>query len=191
MWAKTQKAARRLSGQFESRRVVKEYWAIVEEDLPMPPGQRPGDDGPSPSPDGFPALGDEKAAWCDWLTRTATTGVARVVEPDTPGARQALTHVQRAGNTLAAALPAGCACLRLWPQTGRTHQLRAQAAARGMPILGDSTYGSNRPFGLPDRIALHARSLQLRHPILGSELRLVAPVPPEWSRQGIDLTSCE
>src|SRR5215469_13793760 len=30
LWAKTPKAARRLSAQFERRRVVKEYWAIVE-----------------------------------------------------------------------------------------------------------------------------------------------------------------
>ena len=30
IWAKTPKAARRLSSQFERRRVVKEYWAIVE-----------------------------------------------------------------------------------------------------------------------------------------------------------------
>ena len=39
-------------------------------------------------------------------------------------------------------LPPGAAWLRLWPETGRTHQLRAQAASRGLPILGDRAYGS-------------------------------------------------
>ena len=62
--------------------------------------------------------------------------------------------------------PAGIAWLRLWPETGRTHQLRVQAAARGRPILGDSEYGSKTPFGPPNAIALHARSLGIRHPTL-------------------------
>src|SRR5258708_11340746 len=36
IWAKTEKAARRLSDQFAARRVVKEYWAVVEADRPPP-----------------------------------------------------------------------------------------------------------------------------------------------------------
>ena len=74
----------------------------------------------------------------------------------------------------------GVLWLRLWPETGRTHQLRAQAAARGMPILGDSEYGSISPFGAPHTIALHARSLEVRHPILQTPLTLVAPLPRAW-----------
>ena len=78
-------------------------------------------------------------------------------------------------------LPAGHFFLQLFPQSGRTHQLRIQAARRGSPIMGDTTYGSSQPFDCPDRIALHARSLTIKHPVSGQELTLVAPVPAWWS----------
>ena len=53
-----------------------------------------------------------------------------------------------------------------------------------MPILGDVEYGSGSTFGAPHTIALHARSLQVRHPILQTPMILVAPVPPEWDSFG-------
>lgn len=47
--------------------------------------------------------------------------------------------------------------IRLWPETGRTHQLRVQLAYLGAPIIGDRLYG-----GKPhDRLLLHAESLRL------------------------------
>jgi len=45
--------------------------------------------------------------------------------------------------------------LRLKPRTGRTHQLRVQCAKRGMPILGDRTYGD---FGLNRTVAQNSKS---------------------------------
>jgi 23S rRNA pseudouridine1911/1915/1917 synthase len=184
VWAKTSKAARRLSSQFEGRRVRKEYWAIVDcpprpgEDRAIEPSTADGDPGPERAVVGV----DE--TWCDWLTRTARTGRASVVAPETPGARPAVTRVRREADGMR---PGGVLWLRLWPETGRTHQLRAQAAARGMPILGDSEYGSSAPFGAPHTIALHARSLEVRHPILQTPLTLVAPVPRAWRDYGIPL----
>jgi len=163
IWAKTPRAARRLSAQFEHRRVVKEYWALVD------PGPEPGSGGGE--------------TWCDWLTRPGQTGLVRLAPPETPGARPAVTRARREA---AAGLPAGTAWLRLWPETGRTHQLRAQAAARGWPILGDSEYGSKTPFDPPHAIALHARSLRIRHPTLQTPMTLVAPLPPAWRRLGFD-----
>jgi len=52
------------------------------------------------------------------------------------------------------------------PITGRTHQIRAQAADLGFPILGDRLYG-----GTPaNRLYLHAAELVLRHPVTDHEL---------------------
>lgn len=65
-------------------------------------------------------------------------------------------------------------------QTGRKHQIRVQLAARGAPILGDVQYGSRARFA--PGIALHARALRLIHPVRGTPLELVAPVPPSWLR---------
>jgi 23S rRNA pseudouridine1911/1915/1917 synthase len=175
IWAKTPKAARRLSAQFEGRRVVKEYWALVDSGPSQGVGVI-GSSGPEPGPGG-------EETWCDWLTRPGQTGLARPVPPEAPGARPAVTRVRREA---AGVLPAGSAWLRLWPETGRTHQLRAQAAARASPILGDSEYGSKTPFGPPHAIALHARSLRIRHPSLQATMTLVAPIPPAWRRLGFD-----
>ncbi len=194
IWAKTSRAARRLSAQFEGRRVRKEYWALVD-CPPRPPGDRaidptrtvgPGDEEtwrnhPPPASRHPLPTGDEET-WCDWLTRTGRTGRACLVPPDTPGARTAVTRVRREA---AGMRPGDVLWLRLWPETGRTHQLRAQSAARGMPILGDSEYGSTAPFGATHAIALHARSLEVRHPILQTPLMLVAPVPRAWGAYGI------
>lgn len=176
IWAKTPRAARRLSAQFERRRVVKEYWALVE-------SGPSGGAGPPDSSGPGSGSGDDEM-WCDWLTRPGQAGLARLAPPGTPGARAAVTRVRRES---ARELSAGTAWLRLWPETGRTHQLRVQAAARGLPILGDAAYGSRTPFGPLDAIALHARSLEIRHPTLQTEMRLVAPVPPRWSRLGFDM----
>ena len=77
----------------------------------------------------------------------------------------------------------GARAPRLWPRTGRTHQLRVQASTRGLTILGDVSYGSERPF--PVGIALRTRSLSVRHPMLRTELRVSAPVPDHWSGAGI------
>lgn len=57
----------------------------------------------------------------------------------------------------------------LWPQTGRTHQLRIHCAYKdglGVPILGDPLYG-NMP---SDRMHLHAHKLTFRHPITGEQV---------------------
>jgi 23S rRNA pseudouridine1911/1915/1917 synthase len=176
LWAKTSKAARRLSAQFERRSIVKEYWGIVELKRPSATAELHKNLAAS---DGRSAgLG----TWSDWLTRPDGSGLASAVEPGTRGARQAVTTWRASGG---ADLPSGCAWLRLWPSTGRTHQLRIQAARRGMPVLGDSAYGATLPFPVPEGIALHARSLEFRHPITGIRMKLAAPVPAAWAAAGI------
>ena len=80
--------------------------------------------------------GDEQGTWTDWLTAPGVSGVVKAVAAGSTGARQAITRFQLAR---AAGCPPGCRWLRLWPETGRTHQLRVQTALRGMPILGDTT----------------------------------------------------
>lgn len=63
-------------------------------------------------------------------------------------------------------------------ETGRTHQIRAQMAMLGHPLLNDEMYKARR-FDARERIGLCARSLNFRHPFTGEELRLRAPRSPE------------
>jgi 23S rRNA pseudouridine1911/1915/1917 synthase len=172
IWAKSPKAARRLSSQFETRRAIKEYWAVVEVDPASPT--------PLSLKSSSPIFPSVEGVWEDWLLRADSSGVVRSVTAGEPGARRAVTRVVR---DEAGCVPRECIWLRLWPETGRTHQLRVQTAVRGSPILGDATYGSTRPFA--PGVALHARSLQVRHPMLSTPLVLVAPLPRSWEEQGI------
>jgi 23S rRNA pseudouridine1911/1915/1917 synthase len=178
LWAKTPKAARRLSAQFEKRKVVKEYWAIVEHAERECAQRVEAGSGDVPTdPSGL-------STWRDWLTRADERGLVSVVASQTPGAREAVARWRR---DEARSLPLNCGWLRLWPETGRTHQLRIQTARRGMPILGDRAYGSTLSLPVPEGIALHARSLQFRHPITGIEITLAAPLPSLWTAAGIIL----
>jgi 23S rRNA pseudouridine1911/1915/1917 synthase len=178
LWAKTEKAARRLAIQFQKRSAVKEYWAVVESN--KSPASREA------APDVGGAGGDAGGlVWHDWLSRADLTGRVSAVDRNTPGAREALTRL--CINPAPPSLPPGCCWLRLWPQTGRTHQLRIQAARRGTPILGDVTYGARPRFAHVNRIALHARSLLLKHPISGGDLLLLAPIPAWWRDERLDV----
>jgi 23S rRNA pseudouridine1911/1915/1917 synthase len=69
--------------------------------------------------------------------------------------------------------------VRLYPQTGRTHQIRVHLAALGHPIVGDAVYGRARRHDARAQIsrqALHAEQIGFRHPHTGMRVRFVAPL---------------
>jgi 23S rRNA pseudouridine1911/1915/1917 synthase len=162
VWARTPKAARRLSAQFAARETIKEYWAIVAEQIPgalLPVG----------------SLG----IWDDWITGAVdASGLVRAAAADERGARRAVTRFRVARGA------EGAGWLQLWPETGRTHQIRAQASLHGLAIRGDTAYGSVEAF--PQGIALHARALTFRHPVLRREVVVTAEWPAAWREQGVD-----
>lgn len=69
--------------------------------------------------------------------------------------------------------------------TGKTHQIRVQAASRRLPLVGDDVYGSfdlNRKLRQSlgaRRLFLHAHELRLKHPASGQMLSVKAPLPPD------------
>ncbi len=155
------KAARRLAEQFQNRQVRKVYRALVEVSSA---GELPPTEG----------------VWEDWLLKVKEEARTERVAADTPGARRAVLRYRCLRQTDDSAL------LEIEPETGRMHQIRVQAAARGWPVRGDVLYGSRLPFGpsaeLPrDRvIALHAYSLTFLHPIRYEPLTVTAPLPDVW-----------
>ncbi len=71
--------------------------------------------------------------------------------------------------------------VRLFPETGRTHQLRVHLKSIGTPILGDSVYGNlsqNKKFGATRQL-LHAEKLEITHPLTKKRMEFVAPLPED------------
>jgi tRNA pseudouridine32 synthase/23S rRNA pseudouridine746 synthase len=65
--------------------------------------------------------------------------------------------------------------IALYPQTGRTHQLRIHCAhpdGLGRPIVGDELYGTKG-----SRLMLHAAEIWFHHPVTGEEMHLTASPP--------------
>lgn len=149
--ARTSKAASRLSACFRDGKVDKLYLAVCE-------GR------PTPS----------SGMLCHWLSADGDrNGVTRAATAPFTGAREARLEyrlLESAG---------GLSLLEVRPITGRRHQIRAQLALAGHPLLGDVKYGGRQR--LPEhRIALHARALTIAHPVGGRELELECPLPADW-----------
>jgi tRNA pseudouridine32 synthase/23S rRNA pseudouridine746 synthase len=66
--------------------------------------------------------------------------------------------------------------VRLFPLTGRSHQLRVHMLAQGCPILGDPIYATGAARDFP-RLMLHAETLSLHHPGSGAWVTFTASCP--------------
>jgi RluA family pseudouridine synthase len=157
VFAKHARATRRLADQFEARTVKKVYWALTQ-------GRVTPDAG----------------TWEDHVRKIHGHPQAEIVAPDQTGARSAILHYRTLGET-----PLG-SWLDIELATGRTHQIRIQAASRGWPLLGDAQYGATEPFGeqyVDERlraIALHSRILGFRHPVSHRPVEITAPLTTAW-----------
>lgn len=165
--AKTRAAAASLAEQFRGRSVEKTYHAIVEGRFPAPLGQW--------------------VTWQDAIERPAMGSDLRAGRgrSHASAARPKDTDEDAAGGGRPAELEARVlkrfgevSIVELRPLTGRRHQLRAQCAAHGCPIVGDRMYGARLPFA--DGIALHAREIVVDHPATGRPCRFVAEFPEAW-----------
>ena len=79
--------------------------------------------------------------------------------------KRAATRYEFIGNRLVA----------LWPETGRTHQLRIHCAhpdGLSNPIVGDELYGTRS-----QRLCLHAAEIWFRHPVSGDEMHIKSEIP--------------
>jgi 23S rRNA pseudouridine1911/1915/1917 synthase len=102
--------------------------------------------------------------------RLARAGGVTHVEPDE---EEQAREAHLAWEVVAKGRTAARLVVRL--HTGVTHQIRAQLAALGHPLLGDAKYGG--PKGA--RPALHAWRLAFPHPVGGALVTAEAPVPPD------------
>jgi len=150
LFAKTSKALPRLNKLFaEHEKVKKTYWAIVANKPPQVSG-----------------------ILTHWLTRNEKTNTAKAYDREVPHSKKAVLDYQLIDASERYFL------LEIQLHTGRHHQIRCQLAKIGCPIKGDLKYGA--PRSNPDgSISLHARKLELEHPVTHELLSITAPVPQD------------
>ncbi len=100
------------------------------------------------------------------IARTGDPQRRQALPAAAPGGQPALTRYRREE-----VLPGDRARVRLWLDTGRTHQIRVHMQALGHPIVGDSLYGGPSA----PRLCLHAARLSFPHPATGAIVEVESP----------------
>lgn len=155
VFAKSSKAASRLSSQMRDRAFEKTYLAVVH-GIPVP----------------------LKGTLKNYMAKDATKNVAFEVSSTDKRGSEAVLHyeVLESINDLS--------LIKINLLTGRFHQIRAQMAWAGFPVLGDRKYGkSNRNTGI--KLALCAAVLAFVHPIKGVRMEFKTDEInlPMWNRK--------
>ncbi|MFQ5805952.1 MAG: RluA family pseudouridine synthase [Phycisphaerae bacterium] len=165
--AKADEAHWRLALQFERRTVGKTYLAVVAGEMNL-------DGDTIDAPIGAHPVVREKFS-------------VMIGENRVDIAKKAVTYYEVAERFR------GFTLVKLWPKTGRTHQLRVHMSFIGHPIVGDSMYGgppvSERGITgegsdavlLPHQ-ALHAWRIAFRHPITDQPMEVEAPFRPKFKK---------
>ena len=149
IFARTSKALARLNLMLKEGRIRKTYWAVIQN----PPPRR-----------------EERLV--HFMTRNEKQNKSYVHEREVPGSQRAELHYRLLGKSDRYFL------LEIDLMTGRHHQIRAQLAHIGCPIRGDLKYGYPRS-NADGSIHLHARQIDLIHPVKDIPMRVLAPVPEE------------
>lgn len=147
VFAKTKKAAAHLTKQLSEGSLNKQYYAMVC-------GQPVKEDG----------------ELVDYLVKDGN--VARVVTGQAEGAKKAVLRYKVVEGTQ---VPTNVAILDIRIETGRFHQIRVQMSHAGMPLLGDSKYGTQESATLSKQlgirnVALCAYAVEFMHPVNGKRL---------------------
>lgn len=136
--------------------------------------------------DGVPRA--ESGSWTHYLKLDHAEYRQSLFTEPVPGAVQAVTHF-----SVEQVFPRHRVTrLRIRLETGLKHQIRIQAAAEGLALLGDRLYhpgtvkalarkGAPLPYGVR-RQALHAATIGLRHPEDGRSLRFESPLPNDLTQ---------
>jgi 23S rRNA pseudouridine1911/1915/1917 synthase len=149
LFALSSKAAARLNQFFRERSIQKTYFAIVH-----------------CSPDSLEGTLEH------WLIKDREANISKVVSKSETDAKKCVLNFR--------ILERGIdrSAIAVYPSTGRSHQIRAQFAAIGCPLIGDVKYGAKHSW--EGRVSLHAQNLAFPHPVGGKPTSLSVEIPDYW-----------
>lgn len=151
VFAKSKAAHKDLQRQFAEHTIVKRYVAVLSAPIALTEGII--------SLPLRPDVLDRPRQVVDMTAgKSAVTRYRLIDNPQTPVQRRFAS--------------CGLPLVALYPETGRTHQLRVHCAHRdglGTPIFGDSLYGRSA-----DRLYLHAEYIEFTHPLTGKRIIITA-----------------
>lgn len=147
VFAKTREAAAALSDQLQDGKITKYYQAVLTGELP-----------------------EESGELVDYLVRDGRTNMSKICRKGDKGAKKAVLNYEVLDVFDTDEGPLSYVLIELI--TGRHHQIRAQMAARGCGIWGDTKYnpafsGTKRKY---IQIGLYSSRIELKHPFTGEHL---------------------
>lgn len=144
-FARTSKAASRLSEQLRSRTMHREYLTVVEQAFRL----------------------SQSGTLISYLKQNEKNGMVEAVPENTCGAQRAVLHYEKLAQNEAD----HTALLHITLETGRKHQIRVQLSSSGCAIVNDMRYGHGKK---GENIALWGGLLRLSHPTLKKEMVFVS-----------------
>lgn len=150
VFAKTSKAASRLSNELRKQAIEREYLAVVRGKMKQPSGKLE-----------------------NYLVKDRQKNIVHVTKSSVKEAKKAVLYykVETAAE--------GLSRVRVQLETGRPHQIRVQLNQAGNPIYGDQKYGQkvNRP---GEQIALWAERLSVKHPTKDEIITVYSEPPEQY-----------
>ena len=158
---------RHLSNQFETRKVFKQYIALVHGEL------------------------DRDSDYIEAAMKMHPHDRLRMIVSRDPDAKEAVSYYEVLERFR------GFTLVRISPKTGRTHQIRVHLSHIGNPVISDKIYGGRNRTMMSEivsglgkqsdevligRQALHAFRLRFQHPRTGGWIEAEAPLPPDMRR---------
>ena len=149
LFSKKKSVLKMLMEIFAKREIEKTYWAIVEKK---------------------PAKSEDELQ--NWLVKNTEIRKAIIHNQELKEAMRVVLRYKFISKNEQGSL------LEIKLITGKFHQIRAQLAHMGCPIIGDAHYGSTKAYK-ENAVCLHARELKLLHPITQEPLTFTADVPDD------------
>lgn len=154
VFAKTSKAASRLSDQVRTRTMKKSYQAVVENKC-----EKSGD-------------------YVDYLLKDKKKNMVSSVDKKTSGAKEARLSYKKLSFAKSPKDGKEYSLVEIDLQTGRPHQIRVQFSSRKHPLYGDQRYSASAKVG--QQIALWATKLELVHPTKKEKMVFVSEPPNQY-----------